>query len=103
MHEKLKAPFFFFDARYQCMFKRLLGKKSPPQQCDVWEDCQMKEKCFNCSSFLVSSSSPLPSQVCVDAVPQVGHALHLCLLLWPEWLLPQTEEEEKGTSGGRGG
>ncbi|KAF0035385.1 hypothetical protein F2P81_013143 [Scophthalmus maximus] len=39
----------------------------------------------------------------VDAVHHIGHALHLCLLLWPERLLPQTEEEEKGASGGRGG
>lgn len=39
----------------------------------------------------------------MDAVQQVGHALHLRLLLWLERLLPQTEEEEKGASGGRGG
>ena len=65
----------------------------------------MKEECFNASPLLLPSrpSLPLPPQVYVDAVRQVGHALHLCLLLWPERLLPQTEEEEKGASGGRGG
>lgn len=39
----------------------------------------------------------------MDVVHQVGHAIHLRLLLWLERLLPQTEEEEKGASGGRGG
>lgn len=38
---------------------------------------------------------PLPLQVYVDAVHQVGHALHLRMFLWFERLLPQTEEEEK--------
>lgn len=39
----------------------------------------------------------------MDVVHQVGHAIHLRLLLRLERLLPQTEEEEKGASGGRGG
>lgn len=43
-----------------------------------------------------------PLQVFVDEVHQVGHALYLCILLWTERLLPQTEEE-KGASSGRGG
>ncbi|KAG7243038.1 hypothetical protein INR49_016805, partial [Caranx melampygus] len=58
-----------------------------------------KVKVNNGCSYLRSNSK----RVYVDAVCQIGHALHLCLLLRPQRLLPQTEEEEKGASGGRGG
>lgn len=58
----------------------------------------------------LSTSPPLPpplsSQVLLDAVRQISHALHLCLLLWPARLLPPKKEEEKGETGtgeGRGG
>ncbi|KAK2862619.1 hypothetical protein Q5P01_002152 [Channa striata] len=51
----------------------------------------------------VQPSAEFHSEVYVDAVRQIGHALHLCLFLWSERLLPQTEEEEKGASGGGGG
>lgn len=85
-------------------------QRSPHEQCDVLADCQMKENYFNISLVVSPSlclfpslSASLPLQVNVDAVCQIGHALHLRLLLRPEWLLPQTEEEEKGASGGRGG
>lgn len=87
-------------------------QRSPHEQCDVLADCQMKENYFNIS--LVVSPSPclspclsvcLPAapslQVNADTVRQIDHALHLRLLLRPERLLQQTEEEEKGGSGGR--
>lgn len=86
-------------------------EKTPHEQCDVSADCQMKEKKrFNAfpsppslPSLSSLSSLPFPPQVHVDAVRQIGHALHLCLLLWSERLLPQTEKEEKGARRGRGG
>lgn len=82
-------------------------QKSPHELCNVLGDCQMRENYFNISLVVPPSlclsprlSASLPLQVNVDVVHQIGHALHLRLLLWPERLLPQTEEE-KGASGGR--
>ncbi|CAK6958778.1 hypothetical protein INR49_016805%2C partial [Scomber scombrus] len=50
----------------------------------------------------VQRSSRFHSEVVVDAVRQVGHALHLLLLLRLEHFLSR-KEEEKGASERRGG
>lgn len=51
--------------------------------------------------YMPSAFHP-PLQIHADAERQVSNAVHLRLLLRPERLLPQTQEE-KGASEGRGG
>lgn len=61
-------------------------------------DVQIKEALTLLSCATVSVSTGL-----LDVLPQINHALHLRLLLRPQWLLLRTGEEEEGAAGGRGG
>lgn len=96
MHQRLKTH-FFFDPRYPCAQKTCWERTS--------QSSVMSRQIARWRWNVLTPSSPpcLPLQVYVDVLRQIGHALHLCLLLWPERLLQQKEEEEKGASGGREG